>query len=443
MHQIPGSLSSREKRTIATMSIGVFLEYFDLYLYIHAISLLNKLFFSDYWNSLPFAFAAAFCSTHLLKACRGVLFSYIGDKIDRKPMIFVSTFIMVIACSVLAFLPTYEKIGITASIIATLCRMLQGASSMGEYAASEIYLTETIKNPFKVPVVALLELVGLTGSTCALMVSFSLGSNDFLWRGIFVIGAITALLGAKARISLKEDQDFVNSRNRIKHLKEIFKHHVMSHSTKICLAKTIASFFVIQCTWAVSFFFGLIYAGQIMKDKFGYSSQEIIKQNLIVVVLQLLICGGITVSSYFISPMRIFKIRTYLFTIILCACPMIFKHMTHPIELILTQVAILTLSSTSMPISPLIYSNFLVLTRLSTTLMTSSISKLLMNVVGAFGISYLVHYFAQWGLFMLMMPLTIGVLIAIRHFEQMEKRQGNQSITSFYKSKTKMIKYLS
>ncbi len=424
------------------MSLGVFLEYFDLYLYIHAISLLNRLFFSDYWNSLPFAFAAAFCSTHLFKACRGVLFSYIGDKIARKPMIIVSACMMVTACSVLAFLPTYEKIGITASIILTLCRMVQGASSIGEYAASEIYLTETIKNPFKVPVVALLELIGLTGSTCALMVSFSLGRNDFWWRSIFAIGAITAILGAKARVSLKEDQDFANSRNRIKHLKEIFKHHVMSYSNKVCLAQTIASFFVIQCAWAVSFFFGLIYAGQIMKDKFGYSSQEIIKHNLIVVVLQLFIYGGITVSSYFISPMKIFKIRTYLFTIILCACPMIFKHMTNPVELMLTQLAILTLSSTSIPISPIIYSNFLVLTRLRTTLMTSSISKLLMNVVGAFGISYLVHYFAHWGFFMLMTPLTIGVLIAIRHFERMEKRQGNQSITSFYKSRTKMIKYL-
>lgn len=49
---------------------------------------------------------------------------------------------MSISCVVMATLPTYAEIGITASILVTICRMVQGMSSMGEVIGAEIYVTE-------------------------------------------------------------------------------------------------------------------------------------------------------------------------------------------------------------------------------------------------------------------------------------------------------------
>ncbi|CAK6509827.1 MAG: hypothetical protein IRF12RH_02190 [Rickettsia helvetica] len=49
---------------------------------------------------------------------------------------------MATSCIVMALLPTYNEIGITASIIIILCRIVQGMSSMGEVIGTEVYLTE-------------------------------------------------------------------------------------------------------------------------------------------------------------------------------------------------------------------------------------------------------------------------------------------------------------
>lgn len=57
-----------QKRAIGLLSIGTFLEYFDLILYVHMAVLLNDLFFPQYdpfVNSLLNAFA--FCSTFIFR----------------------------------------------------------------------------------------------------------------------------------------------------------------------------------------------------------------------------------------------------------------------------------------------------------------------------------------------------------------------------------------
>ena len=54
---------------------------------------------------------------------------------------------MSLSCLVMANLPTYSQIGITASWIVTICRMIQGLSSMGEVIGANIYITEITKPP--------------------------------------------------------------------------------------------------------------------------------------------------------------------------------------------------------------------------------------------------------------------------------------------------------
>ncbi|MEY4096568.1 MAG: hypothetical protein RLZZ102_245, partial [Pseudomonadota bacterium] len=130
-----------QKEAVGLLSVGTFLEYFDLMLYVHMAVLLNELFFpktDPFTASLLAAFS--FCSMYLLRPFGAILFGYIGDKIGRRIIVIMTTFIMACSCCIIAILPTYSQIGITASVIITICRMLQGLSSMGEVVASEIYL---------------------------------------------------------------------------------------------------------------------------------------------------------------------------------------------------------------------------------------------------------------------------------------------------------------
>lgn len=91
------------------MSIGTFLEYFDLMLYIHMAVLLNELFFpktDPFTASLLSAFA--FCSSYILRPFGALIFGFIGDFIGRKSVIVITTIIMAITCTTVRQLPSYQ-----------------------------------------------------------------------------------------------------------------------------------------------------------------------------------------------------------------------------------------------------------------------------------------------------------------------------------------------
>ena len=135
--------------------------------------LLNELFFpktDPFTASLLSAFA--FCSVFVLRPFGALIFGYIGDKIGRKATVVITTFLMSISCIIMATLPTYEQIGITAAWLVTVCRMLQGLSSMGEIVGAEIYLTEFIKPPKQYPMVMLIAIASMLGGTAALGMAF-------------------------------------------------------------------------------------------------------------------------------------------------------------------------------------------------------------------------------------------------------------------------------
>ena len=108
-------LNKQQREAVGLLSIGTFLEYFDLMLYVHMAVLLNELFFpktDPFTASLISAFS--FCSTFVFRPLGALIFGYIGDTIGRKTTIIITTFLMAISCLVMANLPTYAQIGITA-----------------------------------------------------------------------------------------------------------------------------------------------------------------------------------------------------------------------------------------------------------------------------------------------------------------------------------------
>ncbi|MDP5012290.1 MAG: MFS transporter, partial [Alphaproteobacteria bacterium] len=142
------SLNKQQKEAVALLQIGTFLEYFDLMLYVHMAVVLNSLFFpktDPHTASLLTAFA--FCSTFVLRPFGAILFGYIGDNYGRKTTIIITTALMSISCVIMANLPTYAQIGISAAWCVTLCRVFQGLSSMGEIMGALVYMTEITKPP--------------------------------------------------------------------------------------------------------------------------------------------------------------------------------------------------------------------------------------------------------------------------------------------------------
>ncbi len=248
------SLTREQKQAVGLLSIGTFLEYFDLMLYVHMAILLNELFFPKYDpHTATILSAAAFCATFVFRPVGALIFGWLGDKIGRKVTVVITTFMMSISCITMANLPTYAQIGITASILITICRIVQGMSSMGEVIGAELYLTETIAPPAQYPAVAVISVLAALGMTAALGIASLVTSFGFNWRIAFWVGAAVAVIGSLARTTLRETPEFADAKRQLKTTLEKANEDPKSLENHPLLQekiakKTFLAYFLIECS---------------------------------------------------------------------------------------------------------------------------------------------------------------------------------------------------
>jgi len=338
--------------------------------------LLNELFFpqSDlHTTSLLSAFsfqlsALGFCTTFVFRPFGALLFGWIGDNIGRKSTVVITTLMMAFSCFVMAVLPTYAQIGLIASCAITLCRVLQGISSMGEITGAGLYLTETIKPPSQYMAVSLLTVFSTLGGVVALFVASIVTSNEFNWRFAFFFGLTIAVVGGIARTRLRETPDFVNAKRDLERTLEIAnidKNRLQDNPivNKKVNIKTSISYFLIQCTYPVYYYVSYIHCGNLLKTSFGYNAEQIINQNLILSIVGVLSCIILSYLSYKIYPLKILK----------------------------NQLLIL-----------IIFINF----------------------VSSFGLIYLTKAFGYYGLLVILIPITIGFGFGLNYFYKLERETG-------------------
>ncbi len=422
------ALTKEQKQAVGILSIGTFLEYFDLMLYVHMAILLNDLFFSKtdtFSASLLSAFS--FCATFIFRPIGALLIGWLGDTYGRKSTILLTTAMMSIACILMAALPTYDQIGIFASIAVTVCRVLQGMSSMGERVGAEVYLTEIIKPPKVYPAVASLSICLTLGGTVALFVANLAIAHALNWRVAFWIGAIVAFVGTFARSKLRETPDFADAKrelhklcNNLKIDKSKLKESLVY--TEKLSKRTAISFFLIQLACPVWFYLTFIHCSSVLKDKFGYTIEQVIQQNFIVSSLDILFTIIITYLVIFINPLKFLKIKTLIAFPLIVACPFLLDCVTSGFELMLFQILLLLLLPLDFPATPIFYKSFPVFSRFTTVCFSYATSRAVMYIISSFGIIYLIKYFGNLGLLFLFVPVIIGYGFGLLHFVNLEKK---------------------
>jgi len=425
------SLTREQKEAVGLLSIGTFLEYFDLMLYVHMAVLLNELFFpktDPFTASLLSAFA--FCSVFVLRPFGALIFGYIGDKIVRKATVVITTFLMSISCIIMATLPTYEQIGITAAWLVTVCRMLQGLSSMGEIVGAEIYLTEFIKPPKQYPMVMLIAIASMLGGTAALGMAFVATKFEVNWRIAFWVGAGIAVVGGVARTALKETTDFADAKRRLKailtktNVEDINSLNDPILNTKVDI-RTAVAFFFIQCGWPTCFYFTYVYCANILKNSFAFTAEQVIQQNFIVSITGLLGYIALLYLSYKIHPLKILKFKVIVFIPFILFCPYIIFNLVDSTGLLLVQVFLVLFVLSTNPATPIFYSYFPIFKRFSYAGFTYAFSRVFMHIATSFGLIYSEKYFGNWGMLLIMLPVTIGYGFGIFYFVKLEKEVGN------------------
>jgi len=207
-----------------------FFEFYDFALFGAFIVPLSKAFFPDQnddfspiLNSL-LVFAVAFFA----RPFGSFFFGYLGDTKGRKYALMLSISIMGVATFLIGCLPTYNEIGIFATILLIICRLLQGFSLGGESNGSLIFVLEHIKN-YKGLIGASVLASGTTGIILATFQGIIFTQSNmpkWAWRIPFWLGLIIGIIGVYIRSYLNETSEFYynNTLTPFEQLKKLSKY---------------------------------------------------------------------------------------------------------------------------------------------------------------------------------------------------------------------------
>jgi MHS family proline/betaine transporter-like MFS transporter len=155
--------------------------------------------------SLLAAFGA-FAVGFLMRPVGAAFFGHIGDRYGRARALLLSVAMMAIPTVLMGLLPTYATIGVAASLLIVLMRMLQGMAVGGEFTSSIVFLAEHAP-PRRRGFFSSWAMFGATagtmlGSAVGAVLTNVLGDEALAawgWRAAFVSGIVVAVVGIVLR----------------------------------------------------------------------------------------------------------------------------------------------------------------------------------------------------------------------------------------------------
>lgn len=124
--------------------IGTAIEWYDFFLYGTAAALIfNRLFFPTF-DPLVGTLAAfgTYAVGFIARPLGGIIFGHYGDKLGRKSMLSLTLLLMGVATFCIGLLPTYDTLGVWASVLLILLRLLQGFGVGGEWGGAVLMAVE-------------------------------------------------------------------------------------------------------------------------------------------------------------------------------------------------------------------------------------------------------------------------------------------------------------
>ena len=216
--------NSLKRVAMATM-IGTAIEYFDNYIYaMAAVLVFNHQFFhaADPLSG-QIAALSTLALTFIARPLGAVLFGHFGDRLGRKNTFVMSLLIMGISTVVIGLLPTYDRIGIWATILLCLCRIGQGIGLGGEWGGAALVAIENApegKRGWYGTFPQLGAPLGLLLANDAfLLITDILGPAamiDWAWRIPFLSSFVLVSIGLYVRLKLTEATIFIAALNKPK-----------------------------------------------------------------------------------------------------------------------------------------------------------------------------------------------------------------------------------
>ncbi len=204
-------------RTIAIGWSGALLEWTDFYTYAILAPIVAKVFFpsEDPIASLLASFGALALG-FLFRPLGALLFGRIGDIYGRKVAFVLAALSMLAGTLGIGILPTYAQIGLAASVLVFILRIIQGLALGGGYGAVIVYLGESVPERrrgtytgilFTTPAIGMAIAAGMES-----LVEATFGTEALMtwaWRIPFIVaGLVIAIIALIMHLFYKETPVF-------------------------------------------------------------------------------------------------------------------------------------------------------------------------------------------------------------------------------------------
>jgi MFS family permease len=209
--------SAQLRKAVIASTVGTAIEWYDFFLYGTAAGLVfGKLFFPnhDALTGTLLAFGTYFIG-FVGRPIGAAIFGHYGDRIGRKATLIATLMCMGLATFAIAFVPTYDSIGIWGAVILTVLRAIQGIGVGGEWGGSVLMSMEWSRTHGQRGLVASWPQFGvpcgLLLSTLAVMAFSSWAGSDFLvwgWRIPFALSIVLVGIGLWIRLGILETPVF-------------------------------------------------------------------------------------------------------------------------------------------------------------------------------------------------------------------------------------------
>jgi len=205
------------RRAVIASTVGTTIEWYDFFLYSIVTGLIfAQLYFpkSDPLTGTLEAFAI-YAVGFIARPIGAAIFGHYGDRIGRKSTLIATLMLMGLATFLVAFVPTYESIGIWGAVLLTILRFVQGVGVGGEWGGSVLMSMEWTRTnqhrgfaaswpQFGVP-------AGLFIANLVVLIASQISGPAFKtwgWRIPFALSIVLVAVGLYIRLRIMETPVF-------------------------------------------------------------------------------------------------------------------------------------------------------------------------------------------------------------------------------------------
>ncbi|HEX4567286.1 MAG TPA: MFS transporter [Vicinamibacterales bacterium] len=205
------------RRAVLASTVGTAIEWYDFFLYSTVTGLVfAPLFFphADHLIGTLEAFGV-YAVGFVARPIGAAIFGHYGDRLGRKAALIATLLLMGVATFLVAFVPTYTRIGIWGAVILTVLRFVQGIGVGGEWGGSVLLAMEWARTnqhrgyiaswpQFGVP-------AGLFLANLAVLAFSGVSGAHFLewgWRVPFLLSGVLIGIGMYIRLGILETPVF-------------------------------------------------------------------------------------------------------------------------------------------------------------------------------------------------------------------------------------------